>query len=212
MPAAPDALIVVSFGGPEGPDDVQPFLENVTRGRSVPKERLRKAASQYEHFGGVSPLPAQCRALVAAVREELVRHGPDLPVYWGNRNWHPLLADTLRRMADDGVRSALAFVTSAYASYSGCRQYLDDIAAARAAVGEPAPAVDKLRLFYNHPGFIEPLAELVAAAFHRVPEDRRAAARLVFTAYSLPRALAATCDYEAQIRETAALVAFPLGR
>jgi len=212
MPAAPDALIVVSFGGPEGPDDVQPFLENVTRGRSVPKERLREAASHYEHFGGVSPLPAQCRALVAAVREDLVRHGPDLPVYWGNRNWHPLLADTLRRMADDGVRSALAFVTSAYASYSGCRQYLDDIAAARAAVGERAPVVDKLRLFYNHPGFIEPLAELVAAAFERVPDDRRAAARLVFTAHSLPRAVAATCDYEAQIRETAALVAFPLGR
>jgi ferrochelatase len=212
MPAAFDALLVVSFGGPEGPDDVLPFLENVTRGRNVPRERLREAASHYAHFGGVSPLPAQCRALVAAVREDLAGHGEILPVYWGNRNWHPFLADTIRRMADDGVRRALAFVTSAYGSFSGCRQYLDDIAAARAAVGERAPAVGKLRLFYNHPGFVEPLAELVAAAFEKVPEDRRPAARLVFTAHSLPRALAATCDYEAQLRETAALVAFPLGR
>ncbi|HUL77623.1 MAG TPA: ferrochelatase [Vicinamibacteria bacterium] len=212
MSAGYDALLVVSFGGPEGPDDVLPFLENVTRGRNVPRERLREAASHYEHFGGVSPLPAQCRALVAALREEMDRHGPALPVYWGNRNWHPMLADTLRHMAEAGVRRALAFVTSAYGSRSGCRQYLDDIACARAEVGERAPVVDKLRLFYNHPGFVEPLVERLSAAFARVPEDRRAEARLVFTAHSLPRALASTCDYEAQVRETAGLVAFPLGR
>jgi ferrochelatase len=212
MPAGYDALLVVSFGGPEGPGAVLPFLENVTRGRNVPEERLREAASHYEHFGGVSPLPAQCRALVAALREELARHGPALPVYLGNRNWHPLLADTLRRMAEDGVRRALAFVTSAYASYSGCRQYLEDIVVAQDAVGARAPVVDKLRLFYNHPGFVEPLVERVAAAFERVPEERRATARLVFSAHSLPRALAATCAYEAQLRETASLVAFPLGR
>jgi ferrochelatase len=169
-------------------------------------------AAHYERFGGVSPLGEQCRSLVSAVREELDRHGPRLPVYWGNRHWHPTLADTLRRMADDGVRRALAFVTSAYGSYPGCRQYLDDIARARAEVGERAPQVDKLRACYNHPGFIEPLVERVAEAFERVPEERRAEARLVFTAHSLPRSLAAACDYEAELRDTAALVAFPLGR
>jgi ferrochelatase len=207
-----DALLVVSFGGPEGPDEVMPFLENVLRGRSVPGERLREVAAHYELFGGVSPLGEQCRSLVSAVREELDRHGPRLPVYWGNRHWHPTLADTLRRMADDGVRRALAFVTSAYGSYPGCRQYLEDIARARAEVGERAPEVDKLRRFYNHPGFVEPLVEHVAAAFERVPEPRRAAARLVFTAHSIPRALAATSDYEEELRETASLVALPLGR
>jgi len=212
MAAAYDALLVVSFGGPEGTDDVLPFLENVLRGRSVPPERVREVAAHYEHFGGVSPLNAQCRALVAALGEELGRHGPRLAVYWGNRHWHPMLADTLRRMADDGVRRALAFVTSPYASRSGCRLYLDDIARARAEVGPRAPEVDKLRLFYNHPGFVEPLVESAAAAFDRIQEPRRAAARLVFTAHSIPRALAATSDYEAQVRETAGLVAFPLGR
>jgi ferrochelatase len=212
MAAAYDALLLVSFGGPEGPDEVVPFLESVVRGRNVPPERLREAAAHYEHFGGVSPLNSQCRALLAALREELLRHGPPLALYWGNRHGRPRLADTLRRMADDGVRRALAFCTSAYASPSGCRQYLDDIAAARAEVGALAPEVDKLRLFYNHPGFVEPLVERVAAAVERVSEPRRAAARLVFTAHSIPRAHAASCDYEAQVRETASLVAFPLGR
>jgi ferrochelatase len=207
-----DALLVVSFGGPEGRNDVLPFLENVLRGRDVPDERRREVAAHYEHFGGVSPLNAQCRSLVAALREEFDRHGPPLAVYWGTRHWHPMLADTLRRMADDGVVRALAFVTSAYASYSGCRRYLEDIARARAEVGARAPEVDKLRLFYNHPGFVEALVERVAAAFEKVPETRRDAARLVFTAHSIPRALAATCDYEAQLREAGGLVAFPLGR
>jgi len=207
-----DALLVVSFGGPEGPDDVVPFLENVLRGRNVPPERLREVAAHYEHFGGVSPVNGQCRALVAALREELEHYGPGMPVYWGNRHWRPMLPDTLRRMADDGVRHALAFATSAYASNPGCRQYLDDVARARAELGAHAPEVDKLRLFYNHPGFVEPLVEHVAAALERVPSARRAAARLVFTAHSIPRPLAATSDYEAQLRETAGLVASPLGR
>ena len=211
MAAGYDALLLVSFGGPEGSADVEPFLENVLRGRKVPKERLREVAAHYEHFEGVSPINGQCRALVAALREELERHGPRVPVYWGNRHWHPMLADTLRRMADDGARRALAFATSAYASYPGCRQYLDDLARARAEVGERAPEVDKLRLYYNHPGFVEPLVERVAAAFDRLPPPRRSAARLVFTAHSIPCSLAATSDYEAQLRETARLVAFPLG-
>ena len=212
MPARYDAILLVSFGGPEGMADVMPFLANVVRGRNVPPERLREVAAHYEHFGGVSPLAAQCRALVAAIGEELERHNKRMPVYWGNRNWHPLLADTLRQMADDGVSRALALFTSAYGSYPSCRQYLEDIARARAELGALAPQVDKLRAFYNHPGFVEPLVELVAAAFERIPEPRRAAARLVFTGHSLPRALASACDYEAELRETAALVAFPLGR
>jgi ferrochelatase len=207
-----DALIVVSFGGPEGMDEVMPFLENVVRGKNVPPERLREVAAHYEHFGGVSPLNAQCRALTAALHDELAREGPALRVYWGNRYWHPMLADTLRRMADDGVRRALAFVTSAYGSRSGCRLYLDDIARAREEAGPRAPVIDKLRRFYNHPGFIEPLVERTAAALERVPAARRPEARLLFTAHSIPRAQAATCAYEAELRETAGLVATSLGR
>lgn len=207
-----DAFLLVSFGGPEGPGDVMPFLRNVVRGRDVPEERLQRVASNYDHFGGVSPINGQCRALITALREELAQHGHRMPVYWGNRNWKPMLVDTLREMAADGARNALAFVPSAYSSRSGCRQYLDDIARARAEVGDAAPQVDKLRVFYNHPGFIEPLAELVDLAFGRIPEARRGAARLVFTAHSLPRSLATTSDYEVQLRETAGLVAFALGR
>jgi ferrochelatase len=207
-----DAIVVLSFGGPEGPDDVMPFLENVVRGRPVPRERLEEVAEHYLHFGGVSPINDQCRALIAALKAELDRNGAPLPVYWGNRNWHPFLADTLRKMGRDGVRRALAFVTSAYSSYSGCRQYLEDIGRARAEVGDEAPEVDKLRVFYNHPGFIEPLVELVGGALGRVPEASRRDARLVFTAHSLPRTLAASSDYEAQLRETARLVAEGVGR
>jgi ferrochelatase len=206
MPSRCDALLVVSFGGPEGMDDVMPFLENVLRGRGVPLQRMREVASHYEHFGGRSPINDQCRALVAAIEQELRANGPCLPVYWGTRNWKPFLADTLRRMKDDGVRAALAFVTSAYGSYSGCRQYLDDIARARAEVGPGAPVVEKLRAFYNHPGFVEPLVERVASALLAVPLERRAAAPLVFTGHSIPRAMQGAAQYEAQLRETAALV------
>ena len=212
MAARYDALLVLSFGGPEGPDDVLPFLQNVLRGRNVPAARLDEVAGHYRHFGGRSPLNDQCRALVAALREELERHGPRLPVYWGNRNWKPFLVDTLRTMAEEGVTRALAFVTSAYGSYSGCRQYLEDIAGARAALGARAPLVEKLRRYANHPGYVEPLVEAVAAAFERVPQERRAAARLVFTAHSIPCAQAACAPYVEELRETAALVAQPIGR
>jgi ferrochelatase len=202
-----DAVLVVSFGGPEGPEDVLPFLENVLRGRNVPRERMEEVAGQYMQFGGVSPLNEQNRRLVAALRGELHRSGPDLPVYWGNRNWHPLLPDTLRQMADDGIGSAIAFFTSAYSSYSGCRQYREDIERARAQIGARAPRVDKLRAFYNHPGFVEPNVENVRAALERVPAERRARAHLAFTAHSIPVAMAANCAYERQLNETCRLVA-----
>ncbi len=200
-----DAVIVVSFGGPEGPDDVLPFLDNVLRGRPVPPERRLAVAEHYQLFGGRSPLNDHNRALVAALEAELGQHGVELPVYWGNRNWHPLLAATVQRMRDDGVRRALAFVTSAYASYSGCHQYLDDIARARQAVGDGAPEIDKLRVFYNHPGFVRANADALRGAIDESPTGN-AAPRIAFTAHSIPVAMAQTSDYEAQLTETARLV------
>jgi ferrochelatase len=199
-----DAVVVVSFGGPEGPDDVVPFLENVTRGRGVPADRLRQMAKHYDAFGGVSPINGLNRRLVAALRAELATHGPDLPVYLGNRNWHPLLADTLGEMEAAGVQRAAAFVTSAYGSYSSCRQYLDDIARARAAVGPGAPEVDKLRLFFNHPGFIEPMADRLRQALDQV--TRPGPTRILFTAHAIPLAMAETSPYVEQLTEAAHLV------
>lgn len=207
-----DALLLVSFGGPEGPDDVLPFLENVLRGRNVPRERMLEVAEHYHHFGGVSPINAQNRALIAALEAEFQQAGLKLPIYWGNRNWHPLLPDTLTRMRDDGVRRALGFFTSAFSSYSGCRQYRENVAAAQQAVGPGAPEVDKLRAFYNHPGFIEPMIDRVRAALEKIPAERRSASRLVFTAHSIPSSMAAGCQYEAQLHEASRLVAKAHGR
>src|SRR6267143_260136 len=192
-----DALLVISFGGPEGMPDVIPFLENVLRGRNVPRERMLQVAHHYELFGGVSPINGQNRKLIAALKQELAAHGPQLPIYWGNRNWHPLLADTMRQMVNDGIKNALAFVTSAYSSYSSCRQYLEDIGRAQQAVGFEAPKVDKLRAFYNHPGFIEANSENVRAALAQIPTTRRPAAQIAFTAHSIPRSMADNCEYEA---------------
>ena len=206
-----DAILLVSFGGPEGMEEVMPFLENVLRGRNVPAERMRAVAHHYELFGGVSPINGQNRALMAALKDELEASGLRLPIYWGNRNWHPLLADTLRQMADDGIRHALAFVTSAYSSYSGCRQYRENIERAREEVGAGAPRVDKLRAFYNHPGFVEPNAEHLRAALEQIPSERRGAAHVAFTAHSIPLSMATGCDYEAQLLETCRLVAASAG-
>jgi ferrochelatase len=202
-----DALLIVSFGGPEGMDDVMPFLENVLRGKNVPVERMRAVAHHYELFGGVSPINEQNRRLIEALKAELAANGPGLPIYWGNRNWHPLLADTLREMAADGIRHALGFFTSAYSSYSGCRQYREDIERAQMEVGPTAPRVDKLRAFYNHPGFIEPNTENVRAALERIPAGRRERAHIAFTAHSIPVTMAAGCDYQAQLMETCRLIA-----
>lgn len=213
MPAAQyDAVLVVSFGGPEGPDDVMPFLENVLRGRNVPRERMLAVAEHYQHFGGVSPLNQQNRDLIAALTRELEAHGPCLPIYWGNRNWHPMLADTLRQMQCDGIRRAIAFFTSAYSSYSGCRQYRENVQQAQLEVGEGAPIVDKLRVFYNHPGFVGPMAEYVQEALSQIPADVRDAAPIVYTAHSIPLSMAGNCRYEAQLQETARLVSEKLGR
>ena len=202
-----DAVLVVSFGGPEGPDDVVPFLENVTRGRGIPRERLEQVGEHYFLFGGRSPINDQCRALIGELEPALAAAGIGLPVYWGNRNWDPLLTDTMRRMAADGVQRAIAFVTSATSSYSGCRQYREDIERARSEVGAEAPIVDKIRQYYDHPGFIEPMIDNTRAALDRVGPD----SRLVFTAHSLPMSMARTSDYEAQLREASRLVAEGVG-
>jgi ferrochelatase len=202
-----DAALVVSFGGPEGPDDVMPFLENVTRGRDVPRERLEEVAHHYERFGGVSPINAQNRALVAALQAELDSHGSELPVYFANRNWNPLLPDVMREMASDGIERALAFFTSSLSSYSSCRQYRENLFDAQAAVGPVAPEVLRTRVFYNHPGFVEANAEHVTAALASVEAEHRASAHVAFTAHSIPVAMARRCRYESQLRESARLVA-----
>ncbi len=211
MPQPFDALLVVSFGGPEGPDDVLPFLQNVLRGRNVPEQRMREVAEHYQQFGGVSPINAQNRALIAAVETELARRGWRLPVYWGNRNWHPMLADTLRDMQRAGVQRALAFVTSAFSSYSSCRQYHEDLARAREAVGGGAPEIHKLRPFFNHPGFVDPMTERIRQALMQVPAERRAATEVVFTAHSIPLAMAQGCDYEVQLGDIARAISGDLG-
>jgi ferrochelatase len=204
-----DALLLVSFGGPEGMEDVIPFLENVLRGRNVPRERMLQVARHYEMFGGVSPINQQNRNLIAALRKELDENGPRLPIYWGNRNWHPLLPDTLALMAQDGIKNALVFVTSAYSSYSSCRQYRQNIIDAQAAVGPDAPRVEKLRVFYNHPLFIEANVDQIRAALAQL--DHAGSVNLVFTAHSIPESMAANCDYAEQLAETGGLIATALG-
>jgi len=204
-----DAIVVVSFGGPEGMDDVMPFLENVTRGRNIPRERLEEVAHHYELFDGVSPINAQNQALIAALRPELDAHDIALPIYFGNRNWHPFLTDTLREMAGDGVERALAFFTSAYSSYSGCRQYREDLFRAQQEVGPRAPEVLRTRMFFNHPGWIETNADHVRSALARLPAG--SAPHLAFTAHSIPSAMAQACRYEDQLRESCRLVAEATG-
>jgi len=207
-----DAVLLVSFGGPEGPDDVVPYLENVTRGRGIPRERLVEVGAHYTFFGGVSPINAQTRALLDAIRADLADAGLDLPVYWGNRNWHPYLAETLRTMRDDGITSAACVVTSAYSSYSGCRQYRENLFDAVAEVESDgagaAPRLDKLRHYFDHPGFVDTMADHVVAAVGSVGVERP---RLVFTTHSIPLSSAASSGpegdaYVAQHREVARLL------
>jgi ferrochelatase len=190
-----DALLLLSFGGPEGPEDVVPFLANVTRGRGIPEERLKEVGKHYFLFGGVSPINEQNRALLDALRKDFAEHDVDLPVYWGNRNWAPYLTDTLREMVTDGRRRIAVLATSAYASYSGCRQYRENLADAFATLADEGiepPRVDKLRHYFNHPGFLRPMIEGVIASLADLPEDVRAGAHLAFTTHSVPTAAADT--------------------
>ena len=203
-----DALLLLSFGGPEGPEEVVPFLENVTRGRGIPKERLAVVGEHYFLFGGVSPINAQCRALIAEIRRDLAEHGIDLPVYWGNRNWRPYLADTLKQMAADGVRRVLVFITSAYSSYSGCRQYREDLAAAVEQAGvADVLSIDKIRAYFDHPGFVDSFAEAAVAAFEELDESVREGAELIFVTHSVPLSYAETSAYVPQHEAVAQLVA-----
>src|ERR1022692_4523889 len=207
-----DAILVVSFGGPESKEDVIPFLETVLRGRNIPRERLLTVAEHYYHFEGKSPINQQTRELIAALEAELERSGPKLPVYWGNRNWHPFLTETLRKMKQDGIRWAVGFVTSAYSSYSGCRQYREDIARAQSEVRPGAPEVDKLRPFFNHPAFLEATVERVRDALQAIPTTARQNIQIVYTAHSIPVSMANTCDYVKQLQEVRHLVSAALGQ
>jgi ferrochelatase len=207
-PGRREAVLLLSFGGPEGHDDVLPFLENVTRGRGIPRERLEAVAEHYHHFGGVSPINDQNKALIDALEKELAAAGIALPVYWGNRNWAPYVEDTWRQMADDGIEHVYVFATSAYASASGCRQYHEDVARARAAFGPGAPTAEKLPHYFDAPGFVRANADALAAALGSLPEEVRDSARLVATAHSIPDAMAAVAGpdghaYEAELTAAA---------
>ncbi|MEU6559569.1 ferrochelatase [Nocardia nova] len=218
MSGTVDALLLLSFGGPERPEDVMPFLENVTRGRGVPRARLEEVAQHYLHFGGVSPITALNRALIAAIEAEFATRALDLPVYFGNRNWHPMVEDTVETMRADGIGHALVFPTSAWGGYSGCRQYDEDIERARAAV-PGAPDLTKLRQYFDHPLLIEFFTGAVRAAVDRLPAGSREGARLVFTAHSIPdaadRAAGPPDDggrlYSRQVAEAARLCAAAAG-
>lgn len=210
-----DALLVLSFGGPERPEDVRPFLRNVTRGRGVPEDRLEEVAQHYLHFGGVSPINRLNREIIAAVSDRLSAEGLELPIYFGNRNWDPMVEDAVGRMRDDGVERALVFPTSAWGGYSGCRQYHEDVARARDVVGEGAPELVKLRQYFDHPLLIAAFTDAISAAREQLPESKRAGARLVFTAHSVPLSADASAGppadggrlYSRQVAETARLCA-----
>jgi ferrochelatase len=209
-----DAVLLLSFGGPEGPDQVMPFLENVTRGRGIPRERLEAVAEHYQHFGGVSPINAINRALIHQIERVLADEGRDLPVYFGNRNWEPYAENTVAAMRDNGVRRAAVFATSAWGGYSGCAQYQEDISRAQAAVGDSAPELVKLRQYFDHPLFVEMFADAIAEAAATLPEELRTDARLVFTAHSIPLRAASRCGtdlYERQVGYASRLVAAAAG-
>jgi len=207
-----DALLLISFGGPECREDVIPFLQNVLRGRNVPEARMLEVAEHYYHFEGISPINQQNRDLIAALEANFADNGLNLPIYWGNRNWDPYLVDTLAQMKQDGIQNALALVTSAFSSYSGCRQYRENILAAQEAVGDVVPLVHKLRMFYNHPGFVETMADHVREALERLPSAYRENALVIYTAHSIPTSMADRCKYVSQLNESCRLVSDALGR
>jgi ferrochelatase len=204
-----DAVLIVSFGGPDGPDDVMPFLDNVFSGLRVGEETKQHVAARYASFGGVSPINKHTRAFITALQQELGQHGLSLPIYWGNRNWHPLLTDTFAQMRKHGIRRAIAYVTSMFSSYSGCRKYREDLYAA-AAASPGAPVIDRLRFGYNHPGFVEASRDRVRAALERIPAERRASTPILFSAHSLPQSMAQHCAYESQLNGCCQLIAADL--
>src|SRR5262249_17646920 len=211
------AFLLVSFGGPEGPDDVMPFLRNVTAGRNVPDDRLAQGAEHYPPFCGVSPIQAHSPELFSAIEQDLAAADIELPVYWGNRNWRPYLTDTMEQLADDGIKTVIAFATSAYSSYSSCRQYLEDIDRARESVGARAPAVVKIPPYFGHEGFIGSFTAAAARALRSLPAAARAGADLIFTAHSIPESMAAASGprggaYQAQLAQVGGLIAARLGR
>ncbi len=210
-----EALLLVSFGGPERPDHVMPFLRNVTAGRNIPESRLAEVAEHYLAFGGRSPINDQCRALLEAVRDDLAQRGVRIPVYWGNRNWPPYLSETMEEMRAAGVRRAAAFVTSAYSSYSGCRQYRENLY--DAAQQHPGIRIDKLRHYYNHPGFVTSFIDATVRALERLPEALRGSAPLLFVTHSIPLTMAQSSGpdgdaYVGQHRDVAALVSSAVSR
>lgn len=207
-----DAILVLSFGGPEKPDDVIPFLENVLRGRNVPRERMLEVAEHYYHFGGKSPINDQNRALIEALKAEFGSHDLSLPIYWGNRNWEPFLPDTIKQMHDDGHSNVLVFVTSIFSSYSGCRQYREDIQKALKELElSEEMSLDKIRTFYNHPDFVETMADRVRDAIAELPDDGKGRRKVLFTAHSIPNAMAANCAYEKQLQESSRLISDAVG-
>lgn len=203
-----DAILVVGFGGPEKKEDVMPFLENVTRGRNIPRERLEEVAEHYYHYDGVSPINQQVRDLLEVLKPALQEAGVELPVYWGNRNWHPMLEDTVAQMKADGVEKVLGLVLAGYSSYSSCRQYREDMYRAGEASGWEPSQFDKIRVFYNHPNFIEANADHVKQAAEPFGGEPY---RLVLTAHSIPSSMADQCDYEQQLQEASRLVAEAVG-
>jgi ferrochelatase len=209
-----EAVLLLSFGGPEGPEQVRPFLENVTRGRDVPPERLDEVAEHYLHFGGVSPINRINLALITQLRAELGDHGLDLPVYFGNRNWEPYVEESVATMRDNGIRRAAVFTTSAWSGYSSCTQYVEDIARARRVTGPDAPELVKLRPYFDHPLFVEMFADAIAAAVETLPAGLRGDARLVFTAHSVPVTADQRCGpqlYSRQVAYATRLVAAAAG-
>lgn len=201
-----DAILFMSFGGPEKNEDVIPFLENVTEGRGIPKERLAEVGEHYYHFGGKSPINDQNLALITEIEKELEKQNINLPVYFGNRNWDPYITDTMQKMKDDGVKRAVAFVTSGYSCYSGCRQYREDIVKAQEKVGPGAPEVDKIRVFYNHPGFIDSTILGIKESLTKWEVENRGKVKIAFTAHSIPNSQAENSDYEVQLNETCKII------
>lgn len=208
-PEAFDAFLLVSFGGPEGPDDVMPFLENVLRGKNVPHERMLEVAEHYKHFGGKSPINDQNRELLDALGKEFEAAGVTLPIYWGNRNWDPTITDALSQIRSDGKKNVIAFFTSMFSCYSGCRQYRENITDSQQKIGDDAPTVVRLRLGFNHPGFIKAMSDRVGEALANfdVSDQERAATKILFTAHSIPISMADNCDYVKQLTEASRLVA-----